>query len=86
MLIFLKRTIFQVYIVNFKIYLNNFIKRNTIYIYFFVLVEFCEKILYNKILENLIQAIKKTNLLSIYILLLENFFVSRKFFEVLKLK
>jgi len=86
LLIFLKRTIFQVYIVNFKIYLNNFIKRNTIYIYFFVLVEFCEKILYNKILENLIQAIKKTNLLSIYILLLENFFVSRKFFEVLKLK
>jgi len=86
LLIFLKRTIFQVYIVNFKIYLNNFIKRNTIYIFFFVLVEFCEKILYNKILENLIQAIKKTNLLLIYILLLENFFVSRKFFEVLKLK
>ncbi len=47
---------------------------------------FLEKYLYNKILESLAQTIKKTNLLSRYILVLEKFFASKKFFEVLILK
>jgi len=83
---FFKRAIFQVYVANLEVYLNNFVKRNATYTYVFVLIELRKKYLCNKTLESSTQAIKKTSLLSKCILKLKKFFASRKFFEVLKLR